>query len=688
MMKPLRALALSAAVALTAMPAGSDEGMWTFDNVPTAAMQRAYRWAPDEEWLGRVQSASARLEGGCSGAIMSENGLVQTNHHCVASCVQDFSTPEADVMRTGFRAQARNEERRCPDFAIQVLQEITDVTPQIEAATAGTPSEGFARARDAEIGRLEGACNRGSRKCEVVTLYQGGQYKLYVYQRYDDVRLVFAPEVEAAFFGGDPDNFNFPRYCYDIAYLRLYENGAPARTPNHLTMREAPLVDGEMTLVAGNPGSTERLLTSSQLTFQRDVTLPTRIESLGALRASLIAFGAQGAQQQRMAAETLFSVENSLKALQGRQLALTRPAALASVARAESDLQSRVRRNAATQREIGPAWDEIAAATRGYRAFYAPYQLAEARAGGGSELFSWARDIVRVGYYAGRPATERLPRYSEARLPVTRAQVIAPTPIDKPVEEVLLAAWLTDLQNELGATNPLTIRILGGESPTGLAQRLVRTTRLNEVAERQRLWDGGALAVGASQDPLIAFVRDWDEAARALRLRYQREVEGPVARAQERIAQARFRAYGERVYPDATRTLRLSYGKVAGWNEPGGAAVPPFTNVAGLFARATGQAPYTLAPQWAAVRAQLPGDVIFNAVTTNDIIGGNSGSPVLDREGRVLGAVFDGNLHSLGGSYFYDGELNRTVMVANTVILLGLRNVYGMNALADELTGR
>ncbi|MGE3142943.1 MAG: S46 family peptidase [Hyphomonadaceae bacterium] len=669
-------------------PACADEGMWTFDNIPVAALRQAYGWAPDRAWLDRVMGASARIEGGCSAGIVSPEGLVQTNHHCVLECVQNFSTPGNDQSLAGFRAMARAEERRCPGFAVQVVTAITNVTDEIGRATAGVTGENFARARDAAIAAIERRCAgaAASRRCEVVTLYQGGQYKLYAYHRYDDVRLVFAPEIGAAFFGGDPDNFNFPRYCFDVAYLRLYENGRPARTPTHLKLREAPLTEGEMTLVSGNPGGTERLLTTSQLSFQRDYFLPWRLNTLSDLRGRLIAYSAQGPEQARIAAETLFSVENSFKAYYGRRLALADADNFARVTAAEDAFQARVRRNGALAAETGAAWDEISAAISAYRGFYLPYQYAEARAGGGAQLLTWARDLVRAGAERAKPDAERLPRYTDARLATTMQRTLAETPVEAPLEEMLLSFWLSKMREYLTADDPLARKILGAESPEGLAQRLVSQTRLADPAVRRRLWEGGAGAIAASDDPLIVFVRGWDDDARTLRTRYEREVEGPIARAQERIARARFRAFGETIYPDATFTLRLSYGKVAGWTEPDGRAVAPFTRIAGLYARATGQAPYKLAESWVAARAQLQPDTIFDAVTTNDIIGGNSGSPVLDKQGDVVGAAFDGNIHSLGGDYFYDPALNRTVIVTSTAILAGLRHVYGMEALVRELT--
>jgi hypothetical protein len=684
------ALALAAAVSLgpaSIGPAAAEEGMWTIDNFPTARVREEYGWAPDQAWLDRVRAASVRLEGGCSGAIMSAEGLVQTNHHCVIDCVADFSTPGHDLTLTGFQARRREQERRCPGMAVQQLTAISDVTQRIEQATAGVSAQDFARARDAEIARIESECRTADaeRICQVVTLYQGGQYKLYVYKRYEDVRLVFAPESAAAFFGGDPDNFNFPRYCFDVAYLRLYENDAPAATPARFHLRTTPLQASDLVFVSGNPGTTSRQLTTAELAFQRDHFLPWRLAYLSELRGRLLEFSQRGPEEARIAADTLLNVENAFKAYWGRRLALADPAGFGQVERAETQLRTRVRRSRALAGDVGGAWDEAAAAAETYRGFYLAHQMVEARAGAGSELFNWARHIVRAAGEREKPNTERMRPYAEARLGSLEAEILAEAPIEPKLEELLLTFWLSKTREYLTVDDPTVRRILGRESPEGLARRLVSSTRLADVNERRRLWQGGAAAVAASNDPMIAFVRAWDAEAQALRRRNEQEVEGPIARAQERIARARFQTYGASIYPDATFTLRVSYGKVQGWTAPGGREVAPFTMFSGLFGRATGSEPFALTPSWAGAQARLNPATIFNVSSTNDIIGGNSGSPLIDREGRVAGAVFDGNIHSLGGEYFYDGTLNRTVSVAATAVQEALVTVYGMNELAAEL---
>jgi hypothetical protein len=688
MRQNLRAAAAAIGVlGLAAAPsAQAEEGMWTFDNFPADRVREEMGWAPDQAWLDRVMAGTARLPG-CSASNVSEAGLVLTNHHCVISCVTALSTTDSNYIQNGFMARAREEELRCPNMSVQVLTSISDVTSNIEAATAGVAAEGFARARDAEIARLTQPCTTATERCEVVTLYQGGRYGLYRYRTYEDVRLVFAPEHQMAAFGGDPDNFNFPRYCLDFSFLRLYDNGAPAATPNHLDMRFTLLEEDEIVLIAGNPGRTSRLRTTAELAFERDIGLPWQIALLSEARGRLIAYSALGPDQARIASSALQSVENSFKGLSGRRQALADPEGFARVAERQADLQQRVRRNRAAAREMGDAWGEIERAQRAYRGMFYPYQYLEQRAGERSLLFGWARDLVRGAAEREKLDAERLPRYAEARLSTVLQSLRAQRPVTPEFEELHLAFWLSKMREHLTVDDPIARRILGNESPEALAQRLSQS-RLADPAYRMQLWEGGAAAIAASDDPMIVFVRAWDGDARAVRERYVEQVEGPVARAHERIARARFRAFGTELYPDATFSPRISYGRVVGWTEPSGREVAPFTYTEGLYERATGHEPFVLSQRWINARGRLDARGIFNVSTSTDVIGGNSGSPLLDRNGDVVGAVFDGNIHSLGGEYFYDGDLNRSVTVSSTIIRTALGEVYGMSALVAELEGR
>lgn len=685
----LAASACGALFALSAGQAQADEGMWTFDNFPADKVQAAYGVTIDQAWLDRVQAASVRLTNGCSASVVSDQGLVLTNHHCVVSCVQDLSSAQTDYVQEGFLTTGREQERTCPGQQAEILTEITDVTDSIRAAGEGLSGQAFNRARDAAVARLEQETCAGDERyrCQVVSLYRGGQYKLYKYRRYADVRLVFAPEIATAFFGGDPDNFNFPRFNLDMAFLRLYEDGQVVETPEHLTWVSRAPRAGEATFVSGNPGSTDRLLTVAQLESQRDLAIPVSQLQRAELRGRLIRFSEESAENKRIATDPLFGVENSFKVFFGRQFALNDPAFMADKRAAEADLKAKVAADPALAREIGDPWSEIEAAQAAYAETYLPYRQIEAAAGGGSSLFGYARTLVRAAQERAKPNTERLAEYSEARLPLLEKRLLDVRPIDKPLEEMFLSFWLSKTREYLTTDDPATQLLLGKDSPEALAERLVAQSNLDDPAVRQALWNGGMAAIQASDDPLIQLALRMDPMARAVRDTWETQVEAPTARAAERVAAARFAAYGDEVYPDATFTLRLSYGQVQGWTYRG-RTIPATTTFSGLYERATGAEPYALAPRWGAAQDRLDPDTVFNFVTTNDIIGGNSGSPVVNAQGEVLGAAFDGNIHSLGGDYGYDGTINRTVVAATSAATEALEKVYGLTGLLDELLDR
>ncbi|GAN00230.1 hypothetical protein U91I_03895 [alpha proteobacterium U9-1i] len=684
MSKAKNLLIAAVAVCLAATPrASAEEGMWTFDAIPAARMRAEIGWAPDADWLARVRAGAARLQGGCSSSIVSSEGLVLTNQHCVVGCVRDLSTAQRNLVDTGLVAATRNDELRCPGMAIQVLTDISDVTQRIGGATGAVGADGFARARDGEISRIESECSSGAVRCEVVTLYQGGRYSLYRYRRYEDVRLAFAPENIMAQYGGNLTDFEFPAHCIDFALVRLYENGAPAATPNHLRMRFTPLEAGEPVMVTGNPGNTSRLRTVSELTFTRDYALPATLMNMAELRGRVQAYSNLGPDQARGATSVLRGLENGFKSLYGRRAALVDPASFALLTSREAELRRRVNANRTLRREVGDAWGEIEAAKAAQRGFHAQYTYLEGGPGS-SALFGWARDLVRGAEERAKPDSERLPRYNESRIAALEQNLLAVRPVDVGLEQIVLTHWLTRLQANLGVNDPGTIAVIGRANPDALA-RILTQSRLGDAAYRAQLWRGGPSAIAASEDPMIQFVRRWDGDARGLNARFQREVEGPIARAHERIARARFQLYGEEQYPDATFSLRLSYGRVAGLTEPDGREVGPFGRVGEIFANNTGAPPFELATTWRLAEPRLDPNTIISVATTNDIIGGNSGSPLVDRDGRVVGVAWDGNIHSLGGDYFYDGRLNRTVVVAATGIQAALRHVYRADALIAEL---
>ncbi|MDO9471691.1 MAG: S46 family peptidase [Caulobacter sp.] len=682
------ALFCASMVAL-ASPAAADEGMWTFENFPAARVKAAYGVTTDGPWLQRLRAAAVRIPG-CSASVVSSAGLVLTNNHCVTSCLVQLSSADKDHLKDGVLTAGRAEERPCAGMWAEVLMETTDVTDQIRGAVAGKSGAAFTAARDAAFAAAEGAACKGvaASRCQTTSLYRGGQYVVYRYHRYSDVRMVFAPEFATAFFGGDPDNFNFPRYDMDAAFLRVYEGGKPAKTPKFLKWSAAAPTAGEPTFVAGNPGSTERLLTVSQLESYRDLSIPVDQLQRSELRGRLIEYGRRGADERRLVADPIFLLENSFKVFFGRQFVLNDKAFMDAKRVQEAELRSRVAADPALAAGIGDPWGEIAGAQEAYAVNYLRYRQLETEAGRGSVLFSWARGLVRAAAERERPAAERLPEFADARLAMEERRLTAPRTIEAPLEQLYLEHWLLKSREYLATSPADQTAVLGRESPEGLSARLVADTKLADPAVRKALWDGGVKAIEASEDPLIRYVLGMDAAARAARATWEAEVTGPTERAAERIARARFAVYGDSVYPDATFTLRLSYGKVDGWTHRG-TEVTPFTTLGGTFERATGEAPYALAPSWIAAEAKLNKDIVYNYTTTNDIIGGNSGSPVVNARGEVIGAAFDGNIHSLGGAYGYDPVLNRMVVVSSAAITEALRVVYGREALVKELmTGK
>ena len=684
-------LAFAAALTLFAAPslARADEGMWTFDDFPSAAVKARYGVTIDQAWLDHVRGATLRLSMGCSASIVSASGLVLTNHHCVAACIQDLSSDGRDFLKDGFAAADRREERPCPGLQAEGLETLADVTATVAAATDGLTGEAVVRAKAAATARIESEACAGradTHTCQVVSLYQGGASSLHVFRKYSDVRLVFAPELQTAFFGGDPDNFNFPRYNLDIAFLRLYVDGRPVATPTHLVWSAAAPREGEPVFVVGNPGATSRLLTADQLQTLRDVTLPQTLMQLSELRGRLIGFGRGDPDRARLADRELFGVENSLKVYFGQFQALSQPGFIAAKRAEDEAIRAKVAADPALRRRIGDPWADMAALQPELAALNARYTLLETRAGYGSPLFSYARRLVRAAEERQKPSVQRLGEYSDARLPLLEKELLDAKAAEPSLDAVRLEFWLTKVREYLGADAPETVALLDRDSPEALSAALARTT-LGDAAVRQRLWTGGQAAIEASNDPLIRFVRTTDAVSRQARRDYEAKVTGPTARAAEQIAQARFAVLGASVYPDATFSPRISYGAVQGWTHQG-KTVPAFTTFSGLWTRATGKPPYDLSPRWLAARDRLPGDTVFNISSSNDITGGNSGSPLINARGEVVGAAFDGNIHSLGGAFAYDGAINRTVSVSTAAATVALRTVYGQEALVGELLGR
>ena len=666
----------------------ADEGMWTIDNFPSDRVQEKYDVSIDEDWLRSAQLATTRLENGCTGSFASPDGLVLTNNHCVWSCIRNLSTAERNLSDEGFMASAREEELRCPGQSISILVDLEDVTANVSRATTGLDDAEANDARKAALTGLETKCEQaadGELKCEAVSLYNGGQYFIYKYKRYDDVRLVFAPEVDIAAFGGDPDNFNFPRWCLDMSFLRAYEDGKPAATPNYLRWRQAGPKPAEPVFISGHPGSTDRLLTMTQLKMQRDVVLPLWLLRYSELRGRMLAWQNTSDEAARTVQQRIAGIENAIKVRRNQLKALHNDSMVAIKEQEERQLRAAVAADPELQAAYGDAWSLIDAAVATHRNFYEEHLFIEDAAAFNSELFNHARTIVRGTAERALPNDERIRSYTDAALPRIEQGLSAERPISKEYEKLRLTFSLEKMREWLGPDSEYVHRILGKQSPDGLAAELVAGSQLDDPKYRMALWEGGAEAVNASEDPMIRLALEIDPEARALRERFENEVEAPLTRGEEMIADARFQIYGSDTYPDATFTLRVTYGAVEGWEEKG-EAVDPFTRTSRLFERTTGQRPFMLPDTWQAAREDLDPDTPFNFVATTDITGGNSGSPIVAADGNLVGLAFDGNIHSIAGDYWFDPATNRTVGVNTAIMLEALKTVYGADHLVKELT--
>jgi hypothetical protein len=667
----------------------ADEGMWTLDHLPVELMQQRYGFTPSKEWIDLVQKASVRLAEGCSGSFVSADGLVMTNHHCANSCLSQLSKT-ANYMENGFAAVKPEDEPKCPEVELNQLDSITDVTAKVTTATAGKNGADRVKAERAINSALEQACVAGDAhtwRCDVVTLYHGGRYALYKYRRYQDVRLVFAPEQSIAFFGGDPDNFNFPRYDLDVTFFRAYVDGKPAKTPQFLKFSVQGPKAGDMTFVVGNPGSTQRDTPWAQLRDLRDHKLVPTFGFLSELRGVLWEYSRTSTQQAKEAQDILFGVDNTLKVYKGWLETLSDEAFGKAKMDDDASLRAWIAADAGRRSQYGDPWADLAAAQLKARDLQDRYVMVETGRGFGlgTRLFANARTLVRGAAERVKPDGERLPNFRDANLPAIEQELTSSAPVYPAYEQTLTAWSLEKLRQQLGADDAFVHEVLGNQSPEQLATALVNGSKLADPAVRKALWDGGAKAIAASNDPMIVLARKIDPEARALRKQYEDEVSSRISKAEEAIAQARFARDGTSKYPDATFTLRLSYGKVVGWKEHG-KDVPPFTDFAGVYKRATGADPFKLPDSWLKAKGSLNLATPFDFVTDNDIIGGNSGSPVIDREGHAVGLIFDGNIHSLGGDFTFDESSNRAVAVDTAAVVSSVRGVYKLPKLADELT--
>lgn len=685
--------ALIAASMSLALPASGDEGMWLLNKPPMEMLKQRYGFSPSPAWFEHLQKAAVRFGFGGSASFVSPEGLVITNHHVVRGQLSKLSTPEHDYLKNGFYAPTRDQELKCPDAVVNCLQQIVDVTDRVRKAAAGAANPAAAEdARRAEIAAIEREAQQEGLYGEVVRLYGGGLYNLYKYKRFTDIRLVFAPESAIADFGGDVQNFEFPRYDYDIGIVRVYENGKPYHPDNYLKITTDGITDGEPVFVVGHPGRTQRLFTVDHLRYLRDVSYPKTLHYARTREVELQILCSESAEQQAIAVGTLVGYQNLRKGLGGKLRALEDPRVFEKKIAEERDFRDKVNARPAVKAEVGDAWDQVAIAEHRAAGMIDQYRALEGGRPtfGGSSLFRIARMIVRLVEEQDKPDAERLQGYHEAQMPNIELRLYSEAPIHDFMEIDDVESFLGWTAEELGGENPITEELLGGKSPRDRAIELVSGCTLGDVSARRALVEGGKEAVLASDDPMIRLALEIDPEARAIRKKWEDEVDAVESDAYARLASARFEIYGENVYPDATFSLRLSTGTVKGFDMEG-KWIEPFTDFGEMYRRAAefaGNPQFRVPKSWEKAKGRLDLGTPFNFASTNDIIGGNSGSPVVNRDGAFVGIIFDGNRYSFVWDAIYEGERGRAVSVDARAIIEGLEKVYHADGLVKELLGK
>jgi hypothetical protein len=686
-MKRLLFIAGGAILALATLlaPMQAEEGMWTFDNPPIRPVQEKYKFAITQPWLDHVRLSSVRLNDGGSGSFVSPTGLLLTNHHVALGQLQKNSTPEHDYVKSGFYARTPEEEMKSPDLEVNVLVSMENVTSRVQDALKGArgAEQEFAKRKDVIAAIERESLEKTALRSDVVTLYQGGEYWLYRYKKYTDVRIVFAPEQQIAFFGGDPDNFTYPRYDLDFALFRVYENGRPIQSQNFLKWNPKGAADGELVFVSGHPGSTQRSDTLAQLETERDLYEPAILKILHSRIDTLNKYAAASPEANRRATTQIFSLANSLKAYDGREKGLQDKRVMDAKRADEAKFRAQVAANPQWKAAYGNAWDQIAAAEKKLQTRFKE----EYFHGLNSTLASLAQQIVQYAAEIKKPDGERLSGYHDSQLESTRLQMFSPAPIYPDMEIARITGALELDLAEVGPNDPWVKMVLNGKSPREVATALVNGTKLTDPEVRKKLIEGGQMAIDASTDSMIVLARKLDPTRRELTKWLEDNVQSVEQRAGEQLGKARFAAFGKSTYPDATFTLRLSYGQVKGY-PMNGTIAPPMTTMYGLYDRSASfgnKDPFELPQRYVEGRTKLDLSTPFNFVSTNDIIGGNSGSPVIDKNGDIVGLIFDGNIESLVGDFVYEGQTNRAVAVHTAAITEALRKIYGADALANEL---
>ncbi len=670
----------------------ADEGMWVFNNLPLGTLKARHGFEPPPEWAEHLRSSAVRFNNGGSGSFVSADGLIMTNHHVGADTLSKLGTKDKDYYRDGFFAKTCDEEAKAPDLELNVLVGIEDVTARVTAGvTAGLDDAAAEKARRKAMAEIEKeSTDKTGLRSDVVTLYQGGQYHLYTYQKYTDVRLVFAPEFDAAFFGGDPDNFEYPRYDLDVCFFRAYENGKPARPPHHLKWSKNGTSDGDLVFVAGHPGRTDRLNTLASLECQRDVAVPTILDYLHTKEAFLLEYGKRGPEAFRHSKEDLFGIQNSRKARVGGLGGLRDQGFMARKAEGENELRARIASDPKKKEAYGAAWERIALAQKTAARLVKPFNFLERGFAFDSTLFRIARVLVRLAEEKPKPNSDRLKEYRDSGLQSLELQLFSEAPIYPEYEEAKLAHALAYWKKNM-PDHPLVERVLRGRSPEEAARDFVRNTKLADIAVRKKLAEGGKAAIEHCDDPMIKLALAVDADARAVRKEREDKVEGVEASNYALIAKAQFEDKGDSVYPDATFTLRLAFGVVKGYLVDG-KSIAPFTTIGGAFQHALAHGnkePYELPASWHEARksAALNLETPLNFVSTADIIGGNSGSPVVNRDNEVVGLIFDGNIQSLVLDFGYDDQIARALSVDSRGIVEALRSIYHADRLVKELAG-
>lgn len=665
----------------------ADEGMWLYNRFPKKLLKDKYGFEPSDQWLDHMRLSSVRFNSGGSGSFVSSRGLVMTNHHVGADDLQKLSTPERDLIKNGYHAATLADELKCLDLELNVLQNIQDVTARVQASVKpGQTTAEAHQARQAVINTIEHEeFTKTGLRSDVITLFQGGEYHLYQFKKYTDVRLVFAPEKEIAFFGGDPDNFEYPRYDLDVCFFRVYEDNRPAKIEHYLKWSKDGAAEGELVFVSGHPGSTSRLNTVAHLEYLRDVTVPQQLNILRRREVLFSNYSSRSLENARRGLDELFGIQNSRKARLGALAGLQDPEVMNAKRLEEKTLRDLVSNDAKLKNQYGTAWDEIAQTIAAVKKIRTEYNLLEGGSAFNTELFSIAQLLVRMAEEDQKPNAKRLREFGRAGRESLEQQLYSESPIYLDLEMVKLADSLGMMMEHLGAEHELVKLVLDGKSPRARATQLIQGSRLADVAERKKLATGTAIA--ASDDAMIRLARSVDARARELRKTFEQQVEEPQRQAYAKVAAARFATLGSTTYPDATFTLRLAYGTVKGYEDEG-KTIPPWTTMGGTYdhAQAHGsKEPFALPQSWLNARDKINPTTPFNFVSTCDIIGGNSGSPVVNQAGEVVGIIFDGNIQSLIADYAYTETQGRSVSVHSSSIQEALRKVYNATALAEEL---